>query len=187
MPFYDAGLNRKAANAGCPPKNNLPATRSALTTRSLDLADMDPVPLEEAADQLEMSPQDLLARFKNGEFQGFLDGGQIYVYIPERLANGKPSDSAEDTVIEYQRIEINRLLKAIRELKEEKDRLYGMLEREQALRHGLQQTMERLNSRAALPMPGRQLKTIERYASPPPQPVLSEQHIDIESYLPQKD
>ena len=94
MPFYDAGLKKKAANTGCPPKNSLPATRSALTMRPLDLADMDPVPLEEAATQLEMSAQDLLVRFKNGEFQGFLDGGQIYIYVPETLANGQPSVGA---------------------------------------------------------------------------------------------
>lgn len=190
MPFYDAGQKRQTEDQSdtgvesdkldCSAANLHPGDKSAV---KLDLSEMDALPLEEAAEQLNCSPDDLVLRYKHGEFKGFVDKDGLFIYIQESSAAGEaPNRGPDQTVIDYQRVEINRLLKTIRDLKSEKDRIYRLLEREQELRLGLQHTIERLSARPSLAAPERDMKTIDRYPDGSPKPILSEQHIDIEDY-----
>lgn len=152
-----------------------------------DLSEMDALPLDEAAVRLDCSPKDLLVRFKRGEFRGFVDKGCLCIYVPEKTSDLKGQERPEQAVINDQRVEITRLRKAITDLKGEKERIFRLLEREQELRHGLQHTLEQLSALpSAFPAPGRDMKTIERYPDGRPKPVLSEQHIDIETYFHEK-
>jgi hypothetical protein len=115
-----------------------------------DLSDHEPLELEMAARRLGLEVDDVKARFRTGEFRGFVQAGRLYIYVPEESEQddtGEPkareSGGEQSTVAEFQKIEINRLAKANKELKQEKDRLYRLLEREQVLRQGMQRTLER--------------------------------------------
>ena len=116
-----------------------------------DLSDHEPLELEAAAKRLNLSVDELKSRFRTGEFRGFVQAGNLYIYVPEEkdqeVDAGAPSDQEpseeQSTVIEFQKIEINRLIKANKDLKQEKDRLYRLLERGQVLRQGMQRTLER--------------------------------------------
>ncbi|MDX1401630.1 MAG: hypothetical protein R3245_06895 [Kiloniellales bacterium] len=124
-----------------------------------DLTDHEPLPLEDAAIRLGITSDELKRRFRTGDFRGFVQGGRLFVYVPEahaddaiiaeaprptepRRAEESTGASGNSTVIEFQKIEINRLIKANKELANEKERLYRLLEREQVLRQSLQRSME---------------------------------------------
>ena len=123
-----------------------------------DLTDLEPLPLEEAARRLDLSEDDVKKGFRTGEFRGFVQADRLFIYVPETLLEDKPAaetiagKDGDDpaTVIAYQKIEINRLIRANGELKTEKERLYRLLEREQVLRQGMQRAMERAWERLAL-------------------------------------
>ena len=190
MPFYSAGQKRQTADQTDTHVASDKLDRGAANLDSgknragkLDLSEMDALPLEEAAEQLNCSPDDLVLRYRHGEFRGFIDKDGLFIYIQGSSSDSEDLDRDPDqTVIDYQRVEINRLLKTIRDLKSEKDRIYRLLEREQELRLGLQRTIERLSGRPSLAAPERDMKTIDRYPDGSPKPILSEQHIDIEDY-----
>lgn len=190
MPFYGAGSKRHTTEMADPALDRERSDDSAANLNAdgdsavkLDLSEMDALPLEEAAEFLNCSSDDLVLRYKHGEFKGFIDKDGLFIYIQETSKAGEEAEKgADQTVIDYQRIEINRLLKTVRDLKNEKDRIYRLLEREQELRLGLQHTIERLSERPSLAAPERDMKTIDRYPDGSPKPILSEQHIDIEDY-----
>jgi len=115
-----------------------------------DLSDHEPLELETAAKRLGLSVDDVKTRFRTGEFRGFVQAGRLYIYVPEENERAEADVPAaldrngeQSTVIEFQKVEINRLIKANKDLKQEKDRLYRLLEREQVLRQGMQRTLER--------------------------------------------
>lgn len=132
-----------------------PLTRAS----NADLSDHEPLELEEAAQKLGCSQDELKRRFRTGEVRGFAQDSHLYIYVPETGideqggVDGAARDSGDSpaTVIEYQKVEINRLIKANNELRTEKERLYRLLEREQVLRQGMQRAMEQAWQRLALP------------------------------------
>ena len=129
-----------------------------LNSSGADLTDLEPLPLEDAARRLELSEDDVKKQFRTGELRGFVQADRLFIYVPEILqdedtATNTAMDKDRDdpaTVIAYQKIEINRLIRANGELKTEKERLYRLLEREQVLRQGMQRAMERAWERLAL-------------------------------------
>ncbi|MDX1401332.1 MAG: hypothetical protein R3245_05370 [Kiloniellales bacterium] len=129
----------------------------------VDLSDFEPLTLSQAAERLDLSMDELHTGFKKGLYQGFVRDGELYIYVkesdhflgdnsvassPSNLGAGDEPQQNLQTVIEFQKIELSRLIKANKELKAEKDRLYRILEREQVLRQGLQRTVERVSQQA---------------------------------------
>jgi hypothetical protein len=120
-----------------------------------DLSDHEPLELEVAAKRLGLDIDEVKTRFRTGEFRGFVQAGRLYIYVPEETEqaaaavpaaldqNGEHQNGEQKTVVEFQKVEITRLIKANKDLKQEKDRLYRLLEREQVLRQGMQRTLER--------------------------------------------
>jgi len=215
MPFYHS--SRKA-----PPRPDKAALRKADDTASpsgraqptnppdLDLIDLEPLPLDDAAEQLEMAPEELLKAFRAGAYRGFVDEGTLYIYVPAGDAGQGPEDrqeaaaetaaapsDAERREIERlkqsaQQQEIDRLRKANRELQEEKDRLFRLLEREQVLRQGIQRTLDRawinlLPPMETPPKAAESIQTIDRYAKEPQEPArrttTEDEALDIGSFL----
>lgn len=137
----------------------------------IDLSEYEPVSLADAARNLDLSIDELKSRFRKGVYRGFVRNGELFIYIrASELAETTESPETSETrsntvepdlqpkssttlgqglhtVVEFQKIEINRLIKANKEIKAEKDRLYLFLEREQVLRQGLQRTIDRVSSR----------------------------------------
>ena len=167
----------------------------------MDLIDQEPVPLEEAAARLELSTEALLAAFRAGDFRGFVDEGTLFVYVPEELAEEQQEPATEDpaskdgVVAEFQRLEINRLLEANRELQDEKDKLFRLLEREQVLRQGIQRTLDRAWSNLLPPAEERGgvdevIQTIDRYGKDPEKDQrkgTEDDPLDIGSFLGRHD
>jgi hypothetical protein len=131
----------------------------------IDLSEYEPVSLYDAARNLDLSIDELKNRFRKGIYRGFVRNGELFIYIRASEiaeANEDQSNTVEPdsqptsgatlgqglhTVVEFQKIEINRLIRANKEIKAEKDRLYLFLEREQVLRQGLQRTIDRVSAR----------------------------------------
>ena len=80
--------------------------------------------------------------------------------MPEQL-----SDQATEVVVELQRVELNRLLQENERLNARMDRLVQMLEREQVLRQQMQETVDDLSHRLALP------RAAAAVATPTPTPL----------------
>ncbi len=86
--------------------------------------------------------------------------------MPEQL-----SDQATEVVVELQRVELNRLLQENERLNARMDRLVQMLEREQVLRQQMQETVDDLSHRLALPSAAATVAT----PTPPPTPPIPPQ------------
>ena len=67
--------------------------------------------------------------------------------------SGQMSDETLDAIIELQRVELTRLLAEIKRNHEETDRLLKIVAREQVLRQQMQNQIEGLTERLALPTP----------------------------------
>lgn len=151
------------------------------------------LPLAEAATHLGVTPDALRMRMKRGRAQGFKRSGRVFVYVGEvpggpvrsrpehseqtaRERAGQneqasrtelPSEQAFPVVIEFQKVELTRLLKENGRLNRRLDRLMDELghlrelqqreqvlrQQEQGLRQQLQSTVDRLTERLALPGP----------------------------------
>ncbi len=158
------------------------------------------LPLAEAAAHLGVTPDALRMRMKRGRAQGFKRGGRVFVYVgegtggpvrprpehseqtaPERAGQSEqasrtelPPEPAFPVVIEFQKIELTRLLRENNRLNQRLDRLMdefghlrelqqreqvlrqheqGLRQQEQDLRQQLQITVDRLTERLALPSP----------------------------------
>ena len=151
------------------------------------------LPLAEAATHLGVTPDALRMRMKRGRARGFKRGGRVFVYVGEvpggpvrsrpehseqtaRKQAGEseqasraelPSEPAFPVVIEFQKVELTRLLKENGRLNQRFDRLMDELghlrelqqreqvlrQQEQGLRQQLQITVDRLTERLALPSP----------------------------------
>lgn len=90
--------------------------------------------------------------------------------MPEQL-----SDQATEVVVELQRVELNRLLQENERLNARMDRLIQMLEREQVLRQQMQETVDDLSHRLALPRAAAAVATPTPPPSPPQRPVAAPQ------------
>ncbi len=152
------------------------------------------LPLAAAAARLGVTSDALRMRMKRGRAKGFKRGGRVFVYVgegpggpvrptsehseqpaPERAGQseqprraGLLSEQAVPVVIEFQKIELTRLLKENDRLNRRLDRLmdeFGHLrelqqreqvlrQQEQGLRQQLQITVDRLTERLARPSPG---------------------------------
>jgi len=195
------------------------------------------LPLDEAAAQLEIQPEELLKAFRAGAYRGFVDEGTLFVYVPasesedgdaddgvevarpkggapdwpslgsewsgaERSSGGNEEDditplhSSAALQESTQQQEIQRLRKANRDLQDEKDRLFRLLEREQVLRQGIQRTLDRAWINLLPPMDGTEktserIQTIDRYAKEPQEPArrasTEEAPLDIGSFLGRQD
>jgi hypothetical protein len=165
MPFFVPGNGRMGfrqspASAKTPDPEPESASEAQSETESEapqrsdpspDLSDHEPLELEAAAKRLGISVDEVKTRFRTGDFRGFVQAGRLYIYVPEERHDTADTDDPpqldpheeQATVVEFQKIEINRLIKANKDLKQEKDRLYRLLEREQVLRQGMQRTLER--------------------------------------------
>ena len=131
----------------------------------IDLSEYEPVSLYDAARNLDLSIDELKNRFRKGIYRGFVRNGELFIYIRASEIAGANEDQGNTvepdsqptsgatlgqglhTVVEFQKIEINRLIRANKEIKAEKDRLYLFLEREQVLRQGLQRTIDQVSAR----------------------------------------
>ncbi len=145
------------------------------------------LPLMEAAVRLGISAEALRLRLERGEVLGFERDGTSFVYVndpaaerrfggaaddlPPGLSTGQvdriPSDGTLPVVVEFQKMELTRLLREnerlntrLDQLFEETRRLRDMQQREQVLRQQeqtlrrqIQETLDRLTSRPALPAP----------------------------------
>ena len=164
------------------------------------------LPLMEAAVRLGISAEALRLRLERGEVRGFERDGMSFVYVndpaaerrfggaaddlppglPQDRADGIPPDGTLPVVVEFQKLELTRLLREnerlntrLDQLFEETRRLRDMQQREQVLRQQeqtlrrqIQETLDRLTSRPALPAPDDTLPegTREPAVAPPPEP-----------------
>lgn len=214
MPFYHSRKHAPPQNDEMPMRRPAsvqdarPEQGAARQERSeeLDLTELEPLPLDEAAAQLEMRPEELLKAFRGGAYRGFVDEGTLFIYVPaepEGSEHAAPSTGGEsrprsagygneaavpknEARHEDERLsrdfagvrdqgqeqEIERLRKANRELQEEKDRLFRLLEREQVLRQGIQRTLDRAWINLLPPAEtqqgaGEAIQTIDRYSKEP--------------------
>lgn len=151
-----------------------------------------PLPLAEAAACLGITPDALRMRLRRGKVEGFKRDGHLFIYLPatpageQRRAAAGPTEQRPNraaaargggapapdagpmsVVVEFQKVELDRLLKENVRLNERLDQqleevrqLRHMLQREQVLRqqeHNLRQhvqhILDRLTERFALPPP----------------------------------
>ena len=141
------------------------------------------LPLAEAAARLGISAEVLRLRLERGEARGFERDGTSFVYVhdlaaerrfgggaadpPPERENGTPADRSLPVVVEFQKMELTRLLREnerlnnridqlfdeIRHLRDMQQREQVLRQQEQALRRQHQETLDRLTSRPALPPP----------------------------------
>ena len=143
------------------------------------------LPLVEAAVRLGISAEALRLRLERGEARGFERDGTSFVYVNDHAAERRFGDAAAGpaagplpdqsdgtlpVVIEFQKMELTRLLRENERLNARLDQLFDetrrlrdmqqreqvLRQQEQALRRQIQETLDRLTSRPAL--------------SPPPEP-----------------
>jgi hypothetical protein len=154
------------------------------------------LPLAEAAVRLGISAEALRLRLERGEARGFERDGKSFVYIHDFAAerrfggaatdspfgqeNGTPVDDTLPVVVEFQKMELTRLLREnerlntrldqlfdeIRHLRDMQQREQVLRQQEQALRRQHQETLDRLTSRPALPPPS--IAPSAPAAEPPP-------------------
>jgi len=149
------------------------------------------LPLAEAAVRLGISAETLCRRLDSGEVRGFERDGTSFVYVDDLAAGGRapkegaggqeagrrfggaaaepPTDGTLPVVVEFQKMELTRLLREnerlnarldqlfdeIRHLRDMQQREQILRQQEQALRRQNQETLDRLTSRPALLVPPR--------------------------------
>lgn len=131
----------------------------------------------QAAERLKVNPATVRMRYKRGKLDGFKEGGRIYVYLnkqgkhteqkgehsPEQSEQqGEQASTFNEFTIELQRTELNRVLKENERLngrlERMEERVDGLLashaqerDREQVLRQQMQNQLDALTIRPALP------------------------------------
>lgn len=138
--------------------------------------EQDALTLVQAAERLGVKPAAVRMRWKRGQIRGFKQNGRVFVYLnnagehtehkgeqpPEQ--SEQPGEQQDDTVIEFQRIELTRLMQENKRLNERMERLDERVDhllashaqerdREQVLRQQLQNQIDRLTEQRALPAP----------------------------------
>jgi hypothetical protein len=132
------------------------------------------LPLAEAAQRLGISVDALRKRWKRGKIEGRRnEDGRVFIYLDAGgqasgqasgqgagQPSGQMSDETLDVIIELQSTELTRLLaenhRLVTETSQLNGRLDGMLElqkREQVLRQQMQNQLDGLQERLALPAP----------------------------------
>jgi len=128
------------------------------------------LPLAEAAQRLGISVDALRKRWKRGKINGYHNAeGRVFINLdtggqaPGQMAGQEPGQMSEETldaIIELQRVELNRLLAENRRLVDDASQLNGRVDdmlalqkREQVLRQQMQNQLEGLQERLALPTP----------------------------------
>ncbi len=140
------------------------------------------LPLAEAALRLGISTEALRLRVERGEAPGFDRNGEVFVYVNDAAAERRyrgsatdspaagsepPVDGALPVVVEFQKMELTRLLRdnerlnarldqlmdEIRHLRDMQQREQVLRQQEQSLRRQIQDTLDRLAGRLALPPP----------------------------------
>jgi len=141
------------------------------------------LPLAEAAVRLGISTEALRLRVERGEAPGFDRDGEVFVYLneaaagrryrgaatdpPAAAASEAPVDGALPVVVEFQKMELTRLLRdnerlnarldqlmdEIRHLRDMQQREQVLRQQEQSLRRQIQDTLDHLANRLALPAP----------------------------------
>ena len=141
------------------------------------------LPLAEAAARLGLSAEALRRRVERAEARGFIRDGEYFVYVndvtterrfgggaPEAAAaqpGEPPADSTLPVVVEFQKMELTRLLREnerlnsrldqlmdeIRHLRDMQQREQVLRQQEQGLRRQIQDTLDQLAGRLALPPP----------------------------------
>lgn len=93
-------------------------------------------------------------RLHRGKAAGFKRGGRLFVYVNDKanivrlgIGAGEADEHDLAAIVELQRIELSRLLRENDRLSRRTDRLMNLYEREQALRHRMQETIDRLSQR----------------------------------------
>lgn len=173
------------------------------------------LPLAEAAVRLGISAEVLRLRLERGEARGFKRDGTSFVYVndfaAERRFGGAPEgqisspppgtslgqaddapvDGTLPVVVEFQKLELTRLLREnerlntrldqlfdeIRHLRDMQQREQVLRQQEQTLRRQNQETLDRLTSRPALPPPG--IAAGEPATAPAPPPESAEQRPEL--------
>ena len=157
------------------------------------------LPLAEAAACLGITPDALRMRIRRGRAEGFKRGGRLFVYLPEIAIapgasehgsnasgdQGSPTASRRESipvVVEFQKIEITRLLRDNQRLNERLDQsldearnLREMLQREQVLRQQdqtirqqMQRLLDHLTGLMALPRPSSEVVDHANQSDPDP-------------------
>jgi len=133
--------------------------------------------------RLGITPEALRLRLEQGRAHGFRRDGEVFVYLndsaaerrfggiatdpPGGAANAPVGDASLPIVVEFQKLELTRLLKdnerlnarldqlmdEIRHLRDMQQREQVLRQQEQALRQQIQDTLDRLTGRLALPSP----------------------------------
>ncbi|MHA1600676.1 MAG: hypothetical protein ACTSW2_07600 [Alphaproteobacteria bacterium] len=169
------------------------------------------LPLVEAAVRLGISAETLRLRLERGEERGFKRDGTSFVYVndfaaerrfggpaadaprdaPVGQTDGAPVDGTLPVVVEFQKLELTRLLREnerlnsrldqlfdeIRHLRDMQQREQVLRQQEQAMRRQNQETLDRLTSRPALPSPN--IATGSPAAAPPPPPESAERRPEL--------
>lgn len=127
----------------------------------------------QAAERLGVKTATVRMRYKRGKLEGFKKGGRIYVHLngtgeQSEQKSEQPGEQNDQTdainehTIEIQRIELTRVLKENGRLNERLDRMEGRVDgllashakerdREQVLRQQMQNQLDALTIRPALP------------------------------------
>ncbi len=110
------------------------------------------LPLARAASRMNITPDALRMRLARGRVEGFKRGGRLFVYMNRKTNNVRDDDADAGerelaTIVELQRVELNRLLRENNRLSRRADLLLGIQKREQVLRLRLQRTIDGLTGR----------------------------------------
>tara|TARA_R110001592_G_scaffold9342_3_gene49699 strand:+ start:43 stop:576 length:534 start_codon:yes stop_codon:yes gene_type:complete len=132
--------------------------------------------LVQAAERLGVKPAAVRMRWKRGKIRGFKQSGRVFVYLntagerTEHKDEQSPKQSEQsgeqqnDVVIEFQRIELERIKQENQRLNDRVERMDERIDnllashaqerdREQVLRQQLQNQIDRLTEQRALPAP----------------------------------